>query len=181
LEHSNSRMAIQSLDEDERGVSKVYTLGGPQEVTIISESGFYSLVIRSNKPQAKPFRKWVTSEVLPSIRKTGSYNAPQPLPLIGSESVPTTVLQGRTYYHGMAVKRLLGMSVRTSWSYARKSFGAYFHKNPLDGAQYITFEYAKLMIDSKALRDMRLALKAYCLEIQKTQLELFPHAQTDEV
>lgn len=74
LEHTNHRAAIQNLDEDEKGVSKVYTLGGEQEVSIISESGLYTLIIRSNKPQAKVFRKWVTSVVLPAIRKTGSYS-----------------------------------------------------------------------------------------------------------
>ncbi len=73
LEHTNSRMAIQSLEEDEKGVSKVYTLGGLQEQNIINESGLYNLIFRSNKPQAKVFRKWVTSEVLPAIRKQGYY------------------------------------------------------------------------------------------------------------
>lgn len=73
LEHTNSRMALQSLDDDEKGVSKVYTLGGEQEVNIINESGLYNLIFRSNKPQAKTFRKWVTSEVLPAIRRQGFY------------------------------------------------------------------------------------------------------------
>lgn len=47
-----------------------------REMNVISESGLYTLVIRSNKPEGKKFRKWVTSEVLPSIRKTGSYSIP---------------------------------------------------------------------------------------------------------
>jgi prophage antirepressor-like protein len=76
LEHTNHRMAVDGLDDDEKGVRKVYTLGGEQEMIVISESGLYTLIIRSNKPQAKPFRKWVTAEVLPSIRKTGAYIAP---------------------------------------------------------------------------------------------------------
>ena len=53
LDHSNSRMAIQGLEDDEKGVSKVYTPGGVQEVTIISEPGLYSLILRSRKPEAK--------------------------------------------------------------------------------------------------------------------------------
>lgn len=65
------------LDDDEKGLRKVQTLGGAQDLVVISESGLYTLVIRSNKPQAKPFRRWVTHEVLPSVRKTGSYNLPQ--------------------------------------------------------------------------------------------------------
>ena len=63
-------MAIESLDDDER--SK-YSLGRQGEVNIINESGLYALVFKSRKPEAKAFRKWVTSEVLPTIRKTGQY------------------------------------------------------------------------------------------------------------
>ena len=70
---TNSRMALEALDEDEKGVSKVYTLGGEQDMNIISESGLYALIMRSNKPEAKRFRKWVTGEVLPTLRKTGHY------------------------------------------------------------------------------------------------------------
>ena len=73
LDLSNSRMAIEPLDDDDKGVRKVYSLGGMQNMSVINESGLYTLVLRSNKPVAKQFRKWVTSEVLPSIRKTGMY------------------------------------------------------------------------------------------------------------
>lgn len=73
LSHSNYRMAVDGLDDDEKGVTKVYTPGGLQEMITVSESGLYTLIIRSNKPEARPFRKWVTSEVLPAIRRTGSY------------------------------------------------------------------------------------------------------------
>jgi len=64
LEHSNPSMAGQALDDDER--SKL-SLGRQGEATIISEAGLYRLVMRSDKPQAKPFQKWVTAEVLPSV------------------------------------------------------------------------------------------------------------------
>lgn len=74
LEIVNNRDAVSYLDEDEKGVGKVYTPGGTQEMVIISESGLYTLLIRSNKPQARPFRRWVTKEVLPAIRKYGSYS-----------------------------------------------------------------------------------------------------------
>lgn len=76
LGHTNHRVAVQLLDDDEKGVRKVYTLGGAQETVFINESGLYALIMRSNKPKAKPFRKWVTSEVLPSIRKFGFYVHP---------------------------------------------------------------------------------------------------------
>lgn len=74
LGHSNSRMAVENLDDDEKGVSKVYTLQGMQDMTVISEAGLYNLLMRSNKDEAKPFRRWVTHDVLPTIRKTGTYS-----------------------------------------------------------------------------------------------------------
>ena len=73
LELSDVNMATRNLDDDEKGTSKVCTLGGEQSMTVISESGLYTLIMRSNKPEAKKFARWVTHEVLPSIRKTGSY------------------------------------------------------------------------------------------------------------
>lgn len=70
---SKYRDTASRLDEDERGSVRVDTLGGPQETTVINESGLYNVILRSDKPEAKPFRRWVTSEVLPSIRRTGGY------------------------------------------------------------------------------------------------------------
>ena len=64
------------LDTDEKGRNLIPTPGGDQETTIINESGLYHVILRSDKPEAKPFRKWVTSEVLPSIRRHGLYATP---------------------------------------------------------------------------------------------------------
>lgn len=61
------------VDEEDRGVSKIETPSGTQEMTIINESGLYSLVLSSKLPTAKAFKRWITSEVIPSIRKTGGY------------------------------------------------------------------------------------------------------------
>jgi BRO family, N-terminal domain len=72
----NNRQAVTRLDDDERGVISNDTPSGQQEMTIINESGLYSLILGSRKPEAKKFKKWVTSEVLPAIRKTGTYTAP---------------------------------------------------------------------------------------------------------
>ena len=73
LEHSNSRMALDRLDDDEKGVSSIYTPGGTQEMSIVNEPGLYTLVLGSRKPQAKAFKRWITHEVIPQIRKTGGY------------------------------------------------------------------------------------------------------------
>ena len=63
------------VDEEDRGISKMETPSGAQEMTIINESGLYSLIFGSKLDSAKKFKRWVTSEVLPSIRKTGGYSA----------------------------------------------------------------------------------------------------------
>lgn len=88
LDYRDAEVAARHLDDDEKvvhlmGVPPVgkefdqfQTNGGPQRMTIISESGLYALVLRSRKPEARKFAKWVTSEVLPAIRKTGEYRAP---------------------------------------------------------------------------------------------------------
>ncbi|AXL13022.1 hypothetical protein DXT68_13380 [Microbacterium foliorum] len=60
------------LDEDEKGVRPLDTRGGIQSVTIVNESGMYQVVLRSDKPEARAFKRWVMHEVLPSIRRTGS-------------------------------------------------------------------------------------------------------------
>ena len=87
LELTNNREAISRLDEDEKGVNTVYTLGGNQNLTTINESGLYSLILTSRKPEAKAFKKWVTSEVLPSIRKQGKYEVKPTVPQSYSQAL----------------------------------------------------------------------------------------------
>lgn len=70
------RKALERLDDDEKGVNSIHTPGGPQDMTVVNESGLFNLVLGSRKPEAKRFKRWVTHEVLPSIRKTGSYGSP---------------------------------------------------------------------------------------------------------
>lgn len=74
LGYSNSRKAIiDHVDVEDKGVTKCDTLGGSQDLTVINESGLYSLILSSKLPTAKKFKHWVTSEVLPTIRKHGAY------------------------------------------------------------------------------------------------------------
>ena len=75
---SNSSDWAARLDDDEKGVAEIETPGGAQKLRIINESGLYSIILRSNKPEAKKFKKWITAEVLPAIRKTGSYGGKIP-------------------------------------------------------------------------------------------------------
>ena len=76
LGHSNSRKALEALDEDEKGVTIGYTLGGDQNLQYVTESGLYHLIFISRKPEAKTFRRWITEEVIPSIRKNGYDRTP---------------------------------------------------------------------------------------------------------
>lgn len=80
LELMNVSQALDSLDEDEKGITIVDTPGGQQEMLTVTESGLYRLIFKSRKPAAKRFKRWVFHDVLPSIRKNGSYSLPQEQP-----------------------------------------------------------------------------------------------------
>ena len=83
LGYSDSNKAIRiHVDDEDKGGAVLSTPGGNQKVIFINESGLYSLILSSKLPQAKAFKRWVTSEVLPSIRKTGRYELPQQLPAL---------------------------------------------------------------------------------------------------
>lgn len=109
---SNGRDAVARLDGDERGVGLIDTPGGAQKMIVVDESGLYNLVLGSRKPEAKRFKKWVTSEVLPSIRKTGSYGS-MPMNYIAaleafliSKKAEAAALASRD--HAIATKALIG-------------------------------------------------------------------------
>lgn len=73
LEIGDTWNAVNRLDSDEKGTDSISTLGGTQEMTVVNEPGLYSLVLGSRKPEAKEFKRWITHEVIPSIRKHGAY------------------------------------------------------------------------------------------------------------
>jgi anti-repressor protein len=86
--------AVRGLDDDERGTDTIRTPGGDQDVTVINEPGLYSLILRSRKPEAKAFKRWVTHEVLPAIRKTGRYEvAPASVASIGRRELAQMVIE----------------------------------------------------------------------------------------
>lgn len=88
LGYSNSRKALSDhVDDEDKGVTKSDTLGGNQNITIINESGLYSLILKSKKPEAKQFKRWVTSEVLPTIRKHGTYMTQPQVPTTQRELI----------------------------------------------------------------------------------------------
>ena len=112
LRYSNPRDAISKhVDNEDKGVAKCDTPSGVQQMTVINESGVYSLVFGSKLPNAKKFKHWVTGEVLPSIRKTGSYSKPMSELEILQRSINQLVEQERKLkaietQQGEQVKRL---------------------------------------------------------------------------
>ncbi len=75
LELSDTHKAVDRLDDDEKGTSSIPTLGGPQDMLTVNEPGLYALILGSRKPEARAFKRWITHEVLPQIRRTGAYFA----------------------------------------------------------------------------------------------------------
>lgn len=78
LDLSDVSMSMQRVDDDEKLIQKLLVSGQKRDVWTVNEQGLYSLILTSNKPEAKTFKRWITHEVLPSIRKTGSYSTPSP-------------------------------------------------------------------------------------------------------
>lgn len=104
LDVSNVSQACSRLDGDERtDITTNDVAGRPQATVCISESGLYSLILTSRKPEAKRFKKWVTSEVLPSIRKTGRYATP------GSAPAPSAITPAKEFEALFSVARLIGL------------------------------------------------------------------------
>ena len=79
-EDYNPSRALQSVPEEWKGVQRMHTRGGEQDMLILTEQGLYFFLCRSDKPTARPFQKWLAGEVLPSIRRTGSYSLPMTPP-----------------------------------------------------------------------------------------------------
>ena len=100
LELSDVSMSVRGLDDDEKGTSSICTLGGNQSMTVINEPGLYKLTFKSRKPEAKEFTRWVTHEVLPQIRRTGSYSMKAEQP-----ALPSGVMDGaRMIFEAAGIK-----------------------------------------------------------------------------
>ena len=135
LGYKSPKDAASYLDDDEKGSAIVRTPGGDQKLTVINESGLYALVLRSRKPEARKFAKWVTSEVLPAIRKTGKYERP---------TTPYTVQPGDTLTEPqqIALRALLESNVKRlphdkqagamvkGWSKLKAHFGVPYRQIP---------------------------------------------------
>lgn len=109
---SLDRKALERLDDDEKGVNSIHTPGGVQEMTTVNEPGLYALVLGSRKAEAKRFKRWVTHEVLPAIRKIGSYAVPAiaALPAPTQDRVTSLLLIGEAVAKVPGVKAGIAMA-----------------------------------------------------------------------
>jgi prophage antirepressor-like protein len=131
LGYRDAATGARCLDDDEKGTHNVCTLGGEQKLTVISESGLYALVLRSRKPEARKFAKWVTSEVLPAIRKTGKFDAK-------TATGPLTE-EMRNIIKSMVMERAKALplteqanAIIKAWSALKAHFGVSYKEIPSD-------------------------------------------------
>ena len=190
LELNNVSQALSRLDDDEKGIILNDTLGGKQEMSVVNESGLYALILSSRKPEAKKFRKWVTNEVLPTIRKTGSYTAPnfvQPPPQQSVEKITRQQLDDiNRMVHGIMYCCHQDNSANTA-AYAgiREQYGLKsindlpsIHFNTVYGMLNVIHEKAqqylklRVAIDSKFIKDV---VKNHQFQLEITQQLLLPN------
>lgn len=157
LGYSNSRDAlIKHVDEDDKWVSQNATFESPRGLTVINESGLYSLILRSKLPEAKQFKRWVTHEVLPSLRKTGTY-AIDTKPIV-------TLYDGKLYARFSDVAAFFGETIEAICNiaddYSRVGFSDYFqypnseYFMTKDGLALVMKDKSKVKEYVKAFEDM---------------------------
>ena len=127
LEYRIAGDMTRNLDDDEKGTQIVRTPGGEQDMLVINESGLFSAILRSRKPEAKRFKKWVTGEVLPSLSKNGSYSitgiteAQPPAPMAEYIEADRIVSAGRVFNTMFRTGRVIGMNRRMAASRANQA------------------------------------------------------------
>ncbi|QHG87948.1 Bro-N domain-containing protein [Xanthomonas sp. NCPPB 1638] len=132
----NSRQALTRLDEDEKGVISNDTLGGQQQVAAVNEPGLYSLTLASRKPEAKRFKRWITHDVLPALRRTGTYSLPSnavaeaerpPMPMAPQHRADVLVSASRIFGAALRTARQMrvppGEAMRAAYMCARRHTG----------------------------------------------------------
>lgn len=122
---ANPRSSLALLDDDEKGVHSMDTLGGIQDVTIVSEAGVYRLVFKSRKPIAERFKRWLAHDVIPSIRRTGTYTVEPSAPLAEVRPFPDWPLEEMRTKKGIVdMYRLLYGCMAAQWISPQMGFPA---------------------------------------------------------
>lgn len=188
LGYANSRKAVADhLDEDEKGVTTGYTLGGNQQLSVINESGLYSLIFGSKKPSAKRFKRWVTSEVLPSLRKNGSYHLPG---LTGGHEAPApqfvtsnpahaadmAVSAGRVFREIMRSARSAGIDMPNALKLAAEQAQARTGVNMLSALKIDPEAMAATAAEQARVLAAEAAARAAAIEAAKPRLDQTPQA-----
>ena len=164
LGYSRTEKAIQILDEDERLIHLTGVSGQVRKSTFINESGLYHLIFFSTKDAAKAFRKWVTTEVLPSIRKYGAYCS-------GLEGIDSCMHHGVKFYRYSDVLTLLG----------KRSGGSSYQPSKKWTSQFVDFgdgifaseQYVLILLQRKSIKGLFEPIKAAQQVIDAQQLSLF--------
>ena len=182
LDIKNPTQAVQQLDEDERAMQNIGRQGNTWN---INESGLYALIIRSNKPAAKKFRKWITSEVLPAIRKTGSYTAP-------AKRQPKALPYGLTHDQQTSIKALVKARVEalpqdkqakaaiTCWSALKSKFGCTYKEIASGHYAEAVSLVARLPLDGELLEAEPAKPELTINYPARVLLELNPHLRGHE-
>lgn len=164
----NHKDAIsKTLDDDERGVATIYPRSSNgvvqrRDVNVINESGLYSLVFHSRKPDAKKFRKWVTGEVLPSIRRTGGYGMAGGVCRCGVEGM---LYRGMRLFPYRELLKALGMSARSGSACRRRRMWPAFFVRAF-GRDFVTEQLADLLEDERRVQRRREAMRGWQLELE---------------
>ena len=178
---SNYRDAIERLDEDEKGVALTDTLGGKQEMAVVSESGMYTLILRCRDAVKKGsvphrFRKWVTAEVLPQIRKTGSYsqNVEEIRPLVEQPELLSLLIRSYHFLHQAHEFRNKAVQTTMGAAISQQLGGHYLYNFDMPLQQHLT--EIKAFIHSS---NERLMFVEGMLDLlSKPQLQQQPKTQT---
>lgn len=121
LDYRNAPDMNRHVDEEDKGVAKVRTPGGEQSMTVLTESGLYAAILRSSKPQAYAFKRWVTREVLPSIRRNGAYMTDHTIEQVLTD--PDTIIKLATDLKAERARRAELEGPATSWTRLAESAG----------------------------------------------------------
>lgn len=137
LEYSDVSMTLQKLDDDEKMIQRIFVSSKNRDVWFVTQSGLYSLILRSNKPEARQFRKWITSEVIPALINHGTY------------TIPTAQVQIPTPH---TVEAILAQGIPDNKAEIEQRFWSDFYRLPI-GLQRLILNIVRDDCKSKQLVD----------------------------
>lgn len=163
LDVKNGRDAVSRLDDDEKGVALTDTLGGRQEMAAVSEAGLYALVLSSRKPEAKAFKRWVTHDVLPSIRKHGAYM---------TEEILQKTLENPDFLIGLATQLKEGREKRLAAELDKAVLGQQIAELRSKASYYdLILQCASLLSVTEISKDYGMSAKAFNKKLHELKIQ----------